>query len=60
MAAAFALRPERRVLLTDTDNFPTDYYVAEGIGEFLGDRVERRLAAADEMIDAIDASEKQV
>ncbi len=54
LAAAFALRPERRVLLTDSDNFPTDNYVAEGIGDFLGDRVERRLVPADEIIDAID------
>ena len=54
LAAAFALRPERRVLLTDSDNFPTDNYVAEGIGDFLGDRVERRLVPADEIIDSID------
>ena len=55
LTAAFALSPERRVLLTDSDNFPTDNYVAEGVGEFLGERVACRLAAADEMIDAIDA-----
>ena len=54
LAAAFALRPDRRALLTDSDNFPTDNYVAEGVGEFLGDRVERRLVPADEIIDAID------
>ena len=54
LAAAFALRPERRVLLTDSDNFPTDNYVAEGIGDFLGDRVERRLVPAGAIIDAID------
>ncbi len=54
LAGAFALRPKRRVLLTDSNNFPTDNYVAEGIGEFLGDRVERRLVSADEIIDAID------
>ena len=54
LAAGFALRPERRVLLTDSDNFPTDNYVAEGIGDFLGDRVERRLVPADAIIDAID------
>ena len=54
LAAAFALRPERRALLTDSDNFPTDNYVAEGVGDFLGDRVERRLVPADEIIDAIE------
>ncbi|MDP6588151.1 MAG: kynureninase [Alphaproteobacteria bacterium] len=54
LAAALALRPKRHVVVTDSDNFPTDNYIAEGIGEFLGPRVERRLASADEIIDAID------
>ncbi|MEC9454162.1 MAG: kynureninase [Pseudomonadota bacterium] len=54
LAAAFALRPERRVLLTEVDNFPTDNYVAEGISEFLGERVIRRLVSADDIIGAID------
>ncbi|MBT5675609.1 MAG: kynureninase [Rhodospirillaceae bacterium] len=55
LSAAFALRPERRVLLTDSDNFPTDNYIAEGVGEFLGPRVERRVVAADEILAAIDS-----
>ena len=54
LAAAFAMRPERRVLVTEIDNFPTDNYVAEGVGDFLGDRVERRLVPAEDIIDAID------
>ena len=54
LAAAFALRPERRVLLTEVDNFPTDNYVAEGISEFLGERVIRRLVSTDDIIGAID------
>jgi len=54
LAAAFAMRPERRVLVTDGDNFPTDNYVAEGLGEFLGDWIETRLVAHNEVIDAID------
>lgn len=54
LAAAFALRPERCVLLADSDNFPTDNYVAEGVVDFLGDRVTRRVVPADEIIGAID------
>lgn len=54
LAAAFALRPERRVLLTEVDNFPTDNYVTEGISEFLGERVIRRLVSTDDIIGAID------
>ena len=54
LAAAFALRPERRVLLTEGDNFPTDNYVVEGISEFLGERVIRRLVSTDDIIGAID------
>ena len=54
LAAAFALRPERRVLLTEADNFPTDNYVAEGISEFLGERVIRRFVSTDDIIGAID------
>jgi kynureninase len=33
LAAAHQLRPERRVLLTDDANFPTDIYVAEGLAD---------------------------
>jgi len=53
LAAAFALRPERRVLLTDSDNFPTDNYVAEGVENFLGGDIERRVVAADDIVGAI-------
>ncbi len=31
MAAALALRPDRRVLLIQEDNFPTDNYIAQGL-----------------------------
>ena len=32
-AAALAARPERRVILADADDFPTDRYVLEGLAE---------------------------
>ena len=36
LAAALALRPERRVILSDNGNFPTDLYMAQGLIRFLG------------------------
>ncbi|MFN3265986.1 MAG: kynureninase [Deinococcales bacterium] len=36
LLAALKLRPERRVIVSDIDNFPTDLYIAQGIGEMLG------------------------
>jgi kynureninase len=43
LAAALKLRPGRRVILTEADNFPTDIYMAEGLAHLLGD-VEVRIA----------------
>ena len=36
LGAALASRPGRRVVLTEQSNFPTDVYVAEGLGELSG------------------------
>ena len=36
LAGALALNPGRRVILTETTNFPTDVYVAEGVASALG------------------------
>jgi kynureninase len=44
LAAALKLRPGRRVILTEAENFPTDIYMAEGLAHLLGD-VEVRLAS---------------
>ena len=44
LAAALALRPQRSVILTETGNFPTDLYIAEGLAQHLGGRhVVRRI-----------------
>jgi kynureninase len=36
LAAALGLRPERRVILSEAGNFPTDLYIAEGLAALLG------------------------
>lgn len=51
LSAALALRPGRRVILTDSGNFPSDLYVAQGLAEALG--AELRLVAPDEVDAAI-------
>lgn len=55
LAAAARLRPDRRVLLTEEDNFPTDRYVAEGLAELLGpDRLEVRAVPRSGVASALD------
>ncbi len=47
LAAALALAPaDRRVILTDADNFPTDLYVAQGLNALLDGRYELRAVPA--------------
>jgi kynureninase len=54
LSAAVALRPERRVLILEGSNFPTNNYIAEGVAAATGGRVEVRLCEKDEIADAID------
>jgi kynureninase len=53
LAGGLALRPGRKVILSEPGNFPTDLYVMQGLARLLGD-VELRTATRDEMLDAID------
>ncbi|WP_328611150.1 kynureninase [Amycolatopsis sp. NBC_00345] len=41
LTAAARLRPDRRVLLTDASNFPTDQYLADAVARLLGLEVRR-------------------
>ena len=54
IAAALDLRPGRRVVVSERGNFPTDLYVAQGLAEWLGERVELRLVATAELEAALD------
>lgn len=53
LAAALDLRPDRRVILSEPANFPTDLYVAEGLARHLGRGHRLRLAEPDEIEGAI-------
>jgi kynureninase len=39
-AAALAARPGRRTIITDTDNFPTDRYIIEGLAAQTGSTID--------------------
>lgn len=55
LSAALALRPDRKVILSDNGNFPTDLYMAQGLAQLLdrGHRLE--IVPPEAVIDRIDA-----
>jgi kynureninase len=55
VCGALGLRPDRRVILTEVGNFPTDLYVLQGIASLLSGRVELRVRPRAELAEAIDA-----
>jgi len=54
IAAAMLMRPDRRTLLTDKGNFPTDVYMAQGLVEFLGRQHRIKMVEEDEVAESID------
>jgi kynureninase len=54
LSAALALSPERRVILSETHNFPTDLYIAQGLIAQLGGHHELRLVDSADIPAAID------
>ncbi len=53
LAAAVRARPDRRTILVQEGNFPTDTYIAEGLAEMLG--LELRRADPHNISESIDA-----
>ncbi|MBN2630355.1 MAG: kynureninase [Rhodobacteraceae bacterium] len=56
LAAALEMVPDRRVILSDTGNFPSDLYVAEGLCRTLGDGYRLVTVAPEAVADAMDDS----
>ncbi len=53
LAAALAMRPDRRVILSDTGNFPSDLYMAQGLIDTIGKGHDLRLVAPEDVAGAI-------
>lgn len=56
LASALEMNPTRRVILSDTGNFPSDLYMAQGLCRTLGPDYRLRTVAPGEVADAIDDS----
>lgn len=53
LASALQMRPDRKVILSDSGNFPSDLYMAEGLIGLLGDDYELRVVAPEDVAEAI-------
>ena len=53
LAAGLAMRPDRRVILSDNGNFPSDLYMAQGLVRLKDAGFELRVVAPEEVQNAI-------
>ena len=56
LAAGLAMKPERKIILSDSGNFPSDLYMAEGLVDLKDQGYELKVVAPEEVADAIDES----
>lgn len=56
LAASLKMRPERKVILSDSGNFPTDLYMAEGLIDTIGKDYELRVVDPESVLENIDES----
>lgn len=54
LASALEMNPKRRVILSDTGNFPSDLYMASGLCRTLGPDYILKTVAPEDVLDAID------
>ncbi len=53
VASALELNPDRKVVLSDNGNFPTDLYMVDGLLRSLGDDYELRVVDPEQVADAL-------
>lgn len=56
LASALKMRPDRKVVLSDSGNFPTDLYMAQGLIQMLDSGYELRVVEPEAVVDVIDDS----
>jgi len=56
LASALEMRPDRKVVLSDSGNFPTDLYMADGLIRSLGRGHVLKIVEPEQVADAIDES----
>lgn len=54
VAAGIKMNPDRRVILSDTGNFPSDLYMAEGLAALLGRGYQLKTVSPEDVAEAID------
>ncbi len=54
IASALEMNPTRKVILSDSGNFPSDLYMAQGLCRTLGPDYQLKVVAPEEVLDAID------
>ena len=54
LAAALKMRPERKTILSDSGNFPTDLYMAQGLIDTIGHGYRLKTVSHDDIEGAID------
>lgn len=55
ICTAIVMRPDRRVIILEGSNFPTNNYIAQGVAAQTGGRVQVRFLEKDEIAAGIDA-----
>ena len=56
LAAALAINPHRKVILSDSGNFPTDLYMAQGMVKSFGGNYELKVVDPSEVVSSLDDS----
>lgn len=54
LAAAIALRPDRPLILSEEENFPTDLYMAQGLADLLGERARVKVVPRRRLLRELD------